>query len=121
MTKILVIEDEATLRDELVLILTFEGYEAIGAGDGIVGVELAAQHRPDVILCDVAMPHLDGYGVFAQLRNSPATQHIPFVLMTAKATEEDISRGNALGVDGYITKPFRHRELIDVIASHVVR
>ena len=121
MTKILVIEDEPTLRDELVLILTFEGYDAIPAQDGKSGIELASQHLPNLILCDVTMPRLDGYAVFTQLRNAPETRNIPFVLMTARATDEDLRQGNALGVDGYITKPFRHQDFMGMIEMQLAR
>src|SRR5215471_14572483 len=78
MTKILVIEDEAMLREEVVDWLTFEGYEAVGAEDGLAGVEQAAQHLPDLIVCDITMPRLDGYGVLLEIHANPTTADIPF-------------------------------------------
>src|SRR5258705_13367128 len=106
MTKILVIEDKSLLRNEVMEWLVVEGYEVIGAADGVEGVNLALGSVPDVIICDIAMPGLDGYGVMLDVRANPQTQLTPFIYMTAKASLDDIRQGMALVADDYITKPF---------------
>lgn len=115
MTRILVIEDETFLREELLEWMAFENYDAIRAENGLAGVELAIQHHPDLIICDVTMPGLDGYGVLRQLRSNSATAAIPFIFMTARATQDDILQGIESGVDEYITKPFFQKDLLHAI------
>ncbi len=119
MPKILVIEDEDILRQEIVEFLTFEGYDALDVGDGIAGVEVALAEQPDLILCDITMPKLDGYGVLLELRTYPATMNIPFIFMTARVAPEDIRLGMNSGADDYITKPFRQRELMQAIQARL--
>jgi len=121
MTKILVIEDETMLLEEVLGILTFEGYEAIGAEDGLVGVEVARREVPDLIVCDITMPRLDGYGVLLEIQANSATIGIPFIFVTARASHEDRRRGMASGVDDYITKPFTRLELLDTIRARLER
>lgn len=121
MQKILVIEDESDLREILVEILDLEGFEAIAAENGKVGVRVAQAVLPDLIICDVMMPELDGYGVLSQLRQIPTTAMIPFIFLTAKGTAEDFRMGMRLGADDYLTKPFRHSELIDAITTRLMR
>lgn len=115
MQKILIIEDEALLRESLVEWLTFEGYTAIDAEDGISGVETALHEQPDVILSDITMPRLNGYGVLSAMRTHPAMTNIPFIFISARAAQEDINEGLALGADAYVTKPFKYTELLQVI------
>src|SRR5258708_24986535 len=103
MTKILLIEHEAILRGEVAEWLTFEGYEVISAEDGVVGVEYATRDLPDLIVSDITMPRLDGYGVLLEMHANIATAHIPFILVTARASHEDIRHGMALGQHDYIT------------------
>jgi CheY-like chemotaxis protein len=117
MTKILVIDDEPTLREEIVELLTFEDYEAVGAPDGRTGIDYALNNEMDLILCDLTMPGLDGYAVLAELRSQPKTASIPFIFMTARATQEDIRQGMALGANHYITKPFYHKDLLQAIET----
>jgi len=119
MTKILVVEDEAILRGEVVEWLTLEGYEAMSAQDGMAGVEVAFQNRPDLIICDITMPRLDGYGVLLEVRSNPQTAAIPFIFVTARAAHEDIRRGMILGADDYITKPFTRLELLQALKSRL--
>jgi signal transduction histidine kinase len=119
MTKILVIEDEAILRGEIGEWLTFEGYDVIGAEDGLVGVEAASRDLPDLIICDITMPRLDGYGVLLEMRANSTTAHIPFILVTARASHEDIRQGMALGADDYITKPFSRMELLQAVQARL--
>ena len=115
MTKILVIEDAKDLRDDVVEMLTLEGYETSGAENGLVGVKLARKIYPDLIVCDIMMPELDGYGVLQDLRSTPDTATIPFIFLTAKTDRVDMRHGMVLGADDYLTKPFRVNELLDSI------
>lgn len=119
MTKILVIEDEELVRANLLEMLEAEEFEAVGAPNGRIGVELAKDHLPDLILCDVMMPELDGYSVLSRLRESPETASIPFIFLTAKASKSDLRAGMELGADDYLTKPFSRNELLGAIATRL--
>jgi len=119
MTKILVIEDEETVRENILELLDAEGFEAIAAENGRIGLNLAQQHRPDLILCDIRMPELDGYGVLSALRSEPETAEIPFMFLTAKAAKTDLNFGMELGANAYITKPFTLVELLTAIETHM--
>lgn len=121
MTSILVIEDEAIIRDNIATVLRFEDYEVYQAENGQVGVELARQHLPDLIICDVMMPELDGYGVLETLRDDPDTTMIPFIFLTARVEKADMRRGMHLGADDYLTKPFSQQELLDAVSSRLKR
>lgn len=115
MKKILIIEDNLEVRENLAEILELSGYEAIMAENGKVGVQEARLKRPDLILCDVMMPELDGFGVLRILDQNPQTAEIPFIFLTAKTEKEDFRKGMNLGADDYITKPFDDVELLDAI------
>lgn len=115
MATILIIEDEAGLLEEMILMLRFEGYHVLGAANGLDGVELARDHQPDMIISDVMMPQLDGYGVLTALQQEEITRHIPFVFLTAKSDYEQLRRGMELGADDYITKPFTRDELVSAV------
>jgi signal transduction histidine kinase len=117
MTKILVIEDDASLRQEILDWLTFEGYETIGAADGIEGVNCAIMHIPDLILCDISMPRFDGYGVLLEVNANSVLQSTPFIFLSAKAEREDVRKGMHLGADDYLTKPFTQHELLEAIRA----
>jgi two-component system, sensor histidine kinase and response regulator len=119
MTRILIIEDETILREEIIEWLTLEGYEVFGAADGVHGVKQALQQQPDLIISDITMPRLDGHGVLLELHANPSTTTIPFIFMTARSTHEDIRKGMGLGADDYITKPFTRLELLDAIKSRL--
>ncbi|MEP6984191.1 MAG: ATP-binding protein [Chloroflexota bacterium] len=119
MTKILLIEDEAPLRAEVAEWLTFEDYEVIQAGDGIAGVEAVFHHQPDLILCDIMMPRLDGYGVLLETNSNPTTVATPFIFMTARASHDDLREGMSSGADDYITKPFTRLELLHAIQNQL--
>jgi diguanylate cyclase len=121
MAKILVIEDEELVRANLVDLLELENFEVFEAENGKVGVSLAQQHLPDLILCDVAMPELDGYAVLEQLRQIPTTAGIPLIFLTARATPADFRQGMRLGADDYLTKPFTQAELLDAIATRLAK
>jgi DNA-binding response OmpR family regulator len=119
MTKILVIEDEETVRENILELLDAEGFEALSAENGRIGLDMAQQQLPDLILCDVRMPELDGYGVLTALRSEAETATIPFMFLTAKAAKTDLSYGLELGANAYITKPFTLTELLDAIAAQI--
>ncbi len=119
MKKILVIEDEELVRENLIELLEAEEFEAIAAENGCIGIDLAKIHVPDLILCDVMMPQLDGYGVLVELRQDPILASIPFIFLTAKAAKTDLRQGMELGADDYITKPFTRAELLGAIASRL--
>jgi len=116
MAKILVIEDQDSIRTNLLELLDAEGYSVMGAENGRVGVQLAREFLPDVIVCDIIMPELDGHGVLLELRQDPATSTIPFIFLTARADKSDLRQGMNLGADDYLTKPFTQRELLDAIS-----
>ncbi|EDX78164.1 hypothetical protein MC7420_7902 [Coleofasciculus chthonoplastes PCC 7420] len=119
MVKILVIEDEESVRENILELLDAEGFDAIIAENGQKGLHLAQQHDPDLILCDVLMPEMDGYGVLSALRSQGKTATIPFLFLTAKAAKTDIKQGMNLGANAYLTKPFTLAELLDAIATHI--
>ena len=116
---ILVIEDERSLLANLVKILNYSGFRVISAEDGLTGVLLAQSHLPDLIVCDILMPYLDGYGVLTQLLQDPTTAKIPFIFLSAKADRSDIRVGMNLGADDYLTKPFSSNELIEAISARL--
>jgi DNA-binding NarL/FixJ family response regulator len=118
---ILVIEDEPRTRANLVTILEMEGYRVLVAADGRSGLEQARQHRPDVILCDVMMPELDGYGVLQALREDPATAATPFIFLTAKGERIDVRAGMDRGADDYLTKPASATDLLSAVAARLRR
>jgi DNA-binding NarL/FixJ family response regulator len=121
MKKILVIEDEPEMRRNLTTILRLEKFQPLAAENGRVGVELARKEKPDVILCDVMMPELDGYGVIAALRAQAETVTIPFIFLTAKGEKPDIRAGMNLGADDYLTKPVGKADLLEAIRSRLER
>lgn len=121
MSKILVIEDNADILEEVLTWLALEDHEALGATNGREGVEKALQQRPDLILCDIMMPEKDGYRVLLELRTQPMTALTPFIFMTAKQAKFDIRHGMELGADDYITKPFGREELLNAVQSRLAR
>jgi two-component system sensor histidine kinase/response regulator len=114
--KILVIEDEESIRENILELLEAENFEGIGAINGKVGIKLANEQIPDLILCDMMMPEVDGHGVLKALRSEPLTATIPFIFLTAKADKSDIRTGMELGADDYITKPCTPQELLKAVA-----
>jgi DNA-binding NarL/FixJ family response regulator len=121
MKKILVIEDEPEMRRNLVTILRLEKYHPLAAENGRAGVELAKKEKPDLILCDVMMPELDGYGVLDALRGDAGIVTIPFIFLTAKGEKPDIRAGMNLGADDYLTKPVAKADLLAAIRSRLER
>ena len=121
MKKILVIEDEPEMRRNLATILRLENFQPLTAENGRVGLESVRTNKPDLILCDVMMPELDGYGVIAALRADPETVVIPFIFLTAKGEKPDIRAGMNLGADDYLTKPVGKADLLSAIRSRLER
>jgi two-component system, sensor histidine kinase and response regulator len=116
---ILVIEDEINVGLNIKEILESGGLNAIVAANGKIGIQMAKEQLPDLIVCDIMMPDMDGYGVLTELHQDPATTTIPFIFLTAKTTRDDLRQGMNLGADDYITKPFRRKELLEAIASRL--
>ena len=121
MKRILVIEDEPEMRRNLIAILRLERFHPLAAENGQIGVELAKKEKPDLILCDVMMPKLDGYGVIAALRASAETVAIPFIFLTAKGEKPEVRAGMNLGADDYLTKPVAKADLLAAIRSRLER
>ncbi len=116
MKTILLIEDNT---ENMAEILELSNYRVLTAGDGKEGVSLAIQHKPDLVVCDIMMPVLDGYGVIHMLQKNIDTQNIPFIFLTAKAERSEIRKGMELGADDYITTPFTGAELLSAIESRL--
>ena len=121
MTRILVIEDEPQMRRNLVTILRLEQFEPLAAEHGQAGVERARRERPDLILCDVMMPELDGHGVLKILHDDPATMNIPFIFLTARGERTDVRAGMNLGADDYLVKPVDKADLLRAIRTRLAR
>src|SRR5688572_23548697 len=121
MKKILLIEDHPQMRENLQLMLEMEGYAVVAAGDGRRGVEAARRELPDVILCDVMMPELDGFGVLRELRVDAATATIPFLFLTAKGEKVDQRTGMNLGADDYLVKPVGKQDVLAAINARLQR
>jgi DNA-binding response OmpR family regulator len=121
MKKILVIEDNAGIRETIADILELANYKVFTAEDGKMGIEIALLEKPDLILCDVMMPQLDGFGVLHLIHKNPAIRNTPFIFMSARAEREEMRKGMALGADDYITKPFEKTELLQAIECRLKR
>lgn len=121
MSKILVIEDQDDIRSIICEILTAEKFNVIEAEDGHIGVLLAQEELPDLVICDIMMPEFDGYSVMTQLRQNPYIQSVPFIFLTAKASKTDLRLGMELGANDYLTKPFTRDELLGAVNAQVDR
>jgi len=115
MKKILLIEDNQEIRENIAEILALANYDVLEAEHGKAGIELAKIENPDLIICDIMMPQLDGYGVLHLLSKNPATSGIPFIFLTAKSEKQDFRKGMNLGADDYLIKPFDDLELLDAV------
>lgn len=115
MARILIIEDEPGIRNNLRRVLRLEGHEVFEAEDGRRGVELALACAPQLVICDLMMPELDGFAVLRELRAQPATAGVAFCFLTASAEKDTRHKGLAAGADDYITKPFELTELLDLL------
>lgn len=121
MKKILLIEDDAILRENTAELLELSNYKVITAANGKIGVSSAAQHTPDIIVCDIMMPEMDGYGVLEALSKNKNLKNIPFIFLSAKTEREDVRRGMNMGADDYITKPFTEEELVSAVESRLAK
>ncbi len=119
MKKILLIEDNDDIRNNTAEILELSNYQVILAANGKIGVELAIKHVPDLIICDIMMPELDGYGVFHAVHKNEAIKNTPFIFLTALTERSDLRKGMELGADDYITKPFSGTELLNAVDSRL--
>ncbi|NOQ74940.1 MAG: response regulator [Crocinitomix sp.] len=119
--KIALIEDNHDMRENIEEILELADYEVVTADNGKKGVSLIKQELPDLILCDIMMPELDGYGVLYMISRDPKTAAIPFIFLTAKSEREDFRKGMNLGADDYLTKPFDDRQLLDAVERRLKR
>ena len=121
MKKILLIEDDITVRENTGELLELSNYEVVTASNGKLGVGKARTHAPDIIICDIMMPELDGYGVLEELSKNPETANIPFIFLSAKTEQKDIRKGMNLGADDYLTKPFEEEDLLSAIESRLAK
>jgi CRP-like cAMP-binding protein/FixJ family two-component response regulator len=116
---ILVIDDNKDIRENTAEILDLAGYTTLMAENGKQGVEIALREKPTIIVCDIMMPELDGYGVLHLLRKNPETAHVPFIFLTAKTERTDFRKGMEMGADDYITKPFEDIELLNAVEIRI--
>lgn len=121
MKTILLIEDDPVLRENTQELLELSGYKVVTASNGKIGVEQALKWLPDLIVCDIMMPELDGYGVIESLSGNETTHFIPFIFLSAKTERQDIRKGMNLGADDYITKPFTEDELLSAVESRLAK
>ena len=115
MKKILVIEDDANIRESLVELLEMKSYTLLSADNGTDGLKLAQEQTPDLILCDVMMPGMNGYEVVEAIRKDSRLAKLPFIFLSAKAMDSDVEYGKNLGANSYLTKPFRAQDLFSVV------
>jgi DNA-binding NarL/FixJ family response regulator len=121
MKKILVIEDEPEMRRNITTLLRYYDYQPIAAENGLDGIEAARREKPDLILCDVMMPKMDGHGVLQAIQSDSALARIPFIFLTAKGEKDDLRDGMNLGADDYLTKPVANAELVQAIEARLRR
>lgn len=119
--KILIVEDQGTMRRNLALLLEMEGFEVVTAENGRVGIDTARSEKPDVILCDIMMPEMDGYTVVQTLREDAAFATTPFLFLTAKGEKSDVRVGMNFGADDYLTKPIVRDDLLAAIEARLAR
>lgn len=119
--KILVIDDNEDVRENIAELLLLADYKVIAASDGQSGAALAIEENPDLVICDIMMPILDGYGTIHLLQKNPKTKHIPFIFLSAKGEKNDLRKGMELGADDYLTKPFTSNELLNAIEGRFKR
>ena len=117
MPRVLVVDDERSVRELLKVNLELEGYDVVSAGDGAEALEMVESENPDAVVCDLMMPGVDGMTVLRKLRSDPRTAKIPFVVVSAKAMRSDIRVALEAGADRYVTKPFDPQELLNAVAE----
>ena len=121
MKKILLIEDDTALRENTAELLGFSNYNVVTAPNGKIGIEKAKLEQPDIIICDIMMPEIDGYGVLEAVASDETTNHIPFIFLSAKTEHKEIRKGMDLGADDYLTKPFEELELLSAVESRLAK
>ena len=121
MKTILIIEDDAALRENTAELLELSNYNVITAPNGKVGIDKAKADMPDIVVCDIMMPEVDGYGVLEALSQDPKTTQIPFIFLSARTEHKEIRKGMDMGADDYLTKPFEEEELISAIESRLAK
>lgn len=121
MKKVLLIEDDITVRENTAELLELSGYQVVTASNGKKGIDKAKSEIPHIIVCDIMMPEIDGYGVLQELSTEPETANIPFIFLSAKTEHKDIRKGMDLGADDYLTKPFEEDELLSAIESRLAK
>lgn len=121
MKTILLIEDDRALRENTEELLELSGYSVITAPNGKIGLALAKEKLPDIIICDIMMPIIDGHGVLKDLSADETTRQIPFIFLSAKTEHKEICKGMDLGADDYLTKPFEEENLISAIESRLAK
>jgi len=121
MKTILLVEDDTALRENTAELLEFSNYKVLTAPNGRIGIEKAKTHTPDIIVCDIMMPEVDGYGVLEALSRDSTTRNIPFIFLSAKTEHKEIRKGMDMGADDYLTKPFEEDELLSAIESRMAK
>jgi CheY-like chemotaxis protein len=121
MPNVLVIDDTPEVRAVIVTTLNHFGFSTREATDGLTGIQMALAEAPDLIICDVRMPGLDGYRTLAAIRDEPAIANVPFIFLTAAMAKQDLRRGMVLGADDYLTKPFTPEELLEAVTTRLAR
>lgn len=121
MKKVLLIEDDRALRENTEELLELSGYSVITAANGKLGIQAAKEYLPDIIVCDIMMPELDGYSVLEDLSSNEGTKHIPFIFLSAKTEHKEIRKGMDMGADDYLTKPFEEEDLISALESRLAK
>ena len=117
MKRILLIEDNHSLREEILNVLELEGYEVVTAENGRIGLERLAESVPDLVVCDLMMPDMDGYETIQAIRGNPATQTLPVILLTARDDDTCKAKGMDVGADDYVTKPFKIPDLLRALEA----
>lgn len=119
MRKILIIEDDKTIRNGLNRLMSNEGYSAFFAENGVEGVKVAMDEKPDLIICDIAMPEMNGFEVLAKIKQNPSLANKPFLFLSAKITKEDEAKGLAAGATGYLKKPMWPDDILTAVKKYL--
>jgi CheY-like chemotaxis protein len=121
MAKVLIVEDDKIVRSGLKVLMMNEGFETYFTDDGNEAIRLAQQHHPDIVLCDIAMPIMDGYTVLQHLKANPQTANIPVMFLTAKITKDEEKKGLELGATAYLKKPMWPEEIVDAVKKQLAK
>ncbi len=119
--KILIVEDEESLLKLESILLTSKGFEVKGVSNGQAALDAIGEAQPDLVLLDIMLPEIDGFEVCRRIKSDPATRHLPVIMLTAKKSREDMARGEKVGADWYITKPFKSAMVIETIQRFLAK